>query len=106
MNAEWHALPDAVATMTGSAAMARDNGTLVFAAPWEGRAVALAVATIEQLDLPWDEFRNRLIQAIAETPDRPYYESWAIALERLVTEHSIAAPEEISAATPTERPPL
>ena len=39
-----NALPDEVAFMEGVAALPRDNGELVFAAPWEGRAFALAVA--------------------------------------------------------------
>ena len=100
------ALPDEVAMMDGSAALPRDNGELLFAAPWEGRAVALAVALVAQLDLPWDAFRLRLIDAIAEDPDRPYYESWAAALEALVVSLDLATPDGLAAATPTERPAL
>ena len=37
-------LPGELTSMTGPAALPRDNGELIFAAPWEGRAVALAVA--------------------------------------------------------------
>ena len=59
-------LPDEVALMDGDAALPRDNGELVFAAPWEGRVVAVAVALVDRLDLPWDAFRLRLIDAIAE----------------------------------------
>ena len=51
-------LPDEVAFMDGAAALPRDNGELVFAAPWEGRALAFAVALVERLDLPWDAFRH------------------------------------------------
>ena len=32
----------------------RDNGELVFDAPWQARALAIAVAVVEKLDLPWD----------------------------------------------------
>ena len=66
--------------MEGPAALPRDNGELVFSAPWEARAFALAVALVDRLDLPWDAFRSRLIEQIAAEPDRPYYESWAAAL--------------------------
>jgi hypothetical protein len=99
-------IPDALTTMDGPAALPRDNGELVFAAPWEGRAVALALALVERLDLPWDAFRLRLVDAIADDPERPYYESWAAALEGLVLGLELATPDAIAAATPTERSPL
>jgi nitrile hydratase accessory protein len=97
-------LPDEVALMDGDAALPRDNGELVFSAPWEGRAVAVAVTLVERLDLPWDAFRLRLVDAIAEDPDRPYYESWAAALESLVRSLGLATDVALDAATPTERP--
>jgi len=97
-------LPDDVALMDGPSALPRDNGELVFAAPWEGRAVAIAVASVERLGLPWDEFRLRLIDAIGEVPGRPYYESWAAALEALLIEHRVATTSALDAATPAFRP--
>jgi hypothetical protein len=62
----------------------RDNGELVFDAPWQARALAIAVAVVERLGLPRDAFRHRLMASIAEDPHRPYYESWTRALESLV----------------------
>jgi len=100
------ALPDEIAMMDGTDAPPRSNGELVFAAPWEGRAFALAVAVVEHLALPWDAFRHRLIDAIAEEPDRPYYESWAVALERLVVGLDLTTAAAVDAATPEERLPL
>ncbi len=99
-------LPDEIALMDGPAALPRDNGELVFAAPWEGRAFALAVAVVERTGLPWDAFRQRLIAAIADDPDRPYYESWAIALEALVVDLDLATGDALDAAMPSERLPL
>jgi hypothetical protein len=64
----------------------RDNGTLVFDAPWQGRALALAVLVVERTGGQWDDFRDELIASIAEAPDRPYWESWVDALERIVAE--------------------
>ncbi|MPY91497.1 MAG: nitrile hydratase subunit beta [Acidimicrobiia bacterium] len=55
-----------------------------FAEPWQARAFAVAVLACERLALPWDAFRDQLKAAIAEDPERPYYESWTVALERLV----------------------
>jgi hypothetical protein len=54
-----------------------------FDEPWQARAFALAVVTVEQLGLPWDAFRDRLKAAIADDPHRPYWESWLTALETL-----------------------
>jgi nitrile hydratase accessory protein len=84
----------------------RDNGELVFTEPWQGRVFALAVALVQQLGVPWDEFRTRLMAAIADDPDRAYYESWAVALEDLVVALGISSSSAIDAATPTERKPL
>ena len=55
-----------------------------FDEPWQARAFALAVLSVEQLGLPWDAFRDRLKTAIANNPHRPYWESWLTALETLV----------------------
>jgi nitrile hydratase accessory protein len=99
-------LADDLARLTGAAALPRDNGTLAFQAPWEGRAVALAVALVERLEIPWDDFRECLIASIADQPDRPYYESWTAALEQLVLDRALTTREALDAATPTERPVL
>jgi nitrile hydratase accessory protein len=92
--------------MDGPGALPRDNGELVFAAPWEARALALAVALVERLGLPWDAFRRHLIDAVAADPQRPYYESWAVALEAFVFELGISNPDALDAAEPAERSPL
>ncbi|MGH3636958.1 nitrile hydratase accessory protein [Mycobacterium sp.] len=84
----------------------RDNGELVFDAPWQARALAIALALVEKLDVPWDVFRRRLIAKIAEDPQRPYYDSWAKALESMVIELDLATRGALDAATPTERAPL
>ena len=106
MSGEANALPNEVALMDGPAALPRDNGALVFAAPWEGRAVAVVVTLVNRLGLPWDAFRLRLIEAIAVDPARPYYESWATALESLVLDLRLTTNEAIEAAVPSERLPL
>ncbi len=93
-------------TMVGVAAPPRDNGTLVFAAPWEGRAFAIAVEVVDRLGLPWEEFRTRLIAAISAVPTRPYYESWAAALEHLLVDHGVCSTGTLDDATPSERATL
>jgi hypothetical protein len=84
--AELRAAADA---MTGPEALPRVDGEPLFAEPWEGRAVALAVETVHRLDLEWDDFRQRLVSEIAAGPERPYYESWLRALEALSADHGL-----------------
>ena len=69
----------------------RQNGEVVFDAPWQGRVLAMAVGVVDGLGLEWDEFRQRLIAAIDDDPDRPYYESWTVALDDLVRTHVLRA---------------
>ncbi|MBE1549084.1 nitrile hydratase accessory protein [Mycobacterium sp. OAS707] len=88
------------------ASLPRDNGELVFEAPWQARALAIAVALVEKLDLPWDAFRHRLMAEIARDPQRPYYESWSAALESMVVDLELATPASLDAAAPTQRMPL
>ena len=67
----------------------RDNGELVFEAPWQGRVLALALGVVEHHGLEWDVFRQHLIAAIDDDPERPYYESFTVALEALVADLGI-----------------
>jgi nitrile hydratase accessory protein len=88
------------------ASLPRDNGELVFDAPWQARALAIAVALTEKLALPWEAFRLRLMDEIANDPQRPYYESWGAALESMVVDLHLATPAALDAAAPTARAPL
>ena len=67
----------------------RDNGELVFEAPWQGRVLGLALGVVEHYDLEWDDFRRHLIAAVDADPERPYYDSFAVALEALVADLGI-----------------
>jgi nitrile hydratase accessory protein len=95
-----------IALIDGAAGPPRDNGEVVFDAPWEARAFALAIAVVQRLDLPWDAFRLRLIDQITDAPDRPYYESWTLALELLILNLGLTTPDALDARTPAERAPL
>ena len=86
-----------IADMSGPAALPRLSGTLMFHDPWERRAFALGVALCEGGAFGWDDFRRRLIAAIAAggAADRPppeapgYYEHWLTALEQTLAEHGV-----------------
>jgi nitrile hydratase accessory protein len=84
-----------VRRMTGEAALPRQNGELVFDAPWQGRVLGMALALVEQRGLDWDEFRTRLIVAIDVDPSRPYYESWTAALTDLMIDLGVAGAGEV-----------
>lgn len=88
-----------IAGMHGHGALPRSNGELVFAAPWEGRVLAMAVGVVKTLDLAWDEFRLRLIAEISARPERAYYESWLAALERLVIERGAVSANNLAELT-------
>jgi nitrile hydratase accessory protein len=87
-----------ISAMGGAEALPRSNGELVFAAPWEGRAMAMAIGAVQSLGLPWDEFRSRLVAEIARAPERPYYESWLAALELLLCERGVIEERQLGAA--------
>jgi nitrile hydratase accessory protein len=88
----------AAAVLGGATAWPSDGGEPVFAAPWEGRAFAMALDVVERAGVPWEEFRRRLVAAIDDDPQRPYYESWVVALERLVLETAAVTTEAIARA--------
>ena len=62
----------------------RSNGAPLFDAPWQARAHAMAVLVVERTGRPWDDFRAHLIDAVADSPGRPYWESWVVALDEFL----------------------
>lgn len=75
-----------VAVLGEGAPLPTDGGEPLFAEPWEGRAFAMALDVVDRSGGSWEDFRTRLVAAIAEDGTRPYYASWVVALERLVVE--------------------
>ena len=69
------------------AAVPRRNGELVFDEPWQARVFGLAAAVVETRFAGDRElFRRQLVAAIAAEPERPYWESWTVALEGLLVD--------------------
>jgi nitrile hydratase accessory protein len=87
----------------GPAAPPRRNGELVFAAPWESRVFGATVALQAAGVFTWEDFRRRLIAAIArgEAPGggdgRGYWASWLAALEAVLAEAGVCASHELDA---------
>jgi hypothetical protein len=76
-----------LADVDGVAAPPRRNGELIFEAPWQSRVFGLCAAIVETcFDGDREPFRRQLIAAIAAEPDRPYWDSWTVALQHLVAE--------------------
>lgn len=69
-----------------------------FDEPWQARVFAMTQALLETTGLDRDEFRSRLVTSIADDPQRPYWESWLEALERLVAQRGLAGTEEFARA--------
>jgi nitrile hydratase accessory protein len=89
----------------GPAAPPRKNGELAFSEPWEGRLFGMTMALHEAGLLEWEEFRQRLIAAIAawdrehagSEREYRYYSCWQNAFERLLAERGLCATAEIEA---------
>ena len=85
------------------ASVPRQNGELVFDAPWQGRIFGMAIALSEQGVVPWEEFRRALIEAVAAAEARGgefhYYEVWLAAFERVLAAHGLVASGELEEAT-------
>jgi len=91
---------DRIDRLTGAAAVPRQNGELVFEAPWQSRAFGMAVGLAEKGFYQWDEFRDLLIAEIAATteqdpassPATVYYDQWTAALEKLLCKKGLVEP--------------
>lgn len=68
-----------------------------FSAPWEAQVFALAVKLNEAGLFTWNEWAATLGAELAREPQRPYYESWLAALERISEGHgAMTGPERIA----------
>jgi hypothetical protein len=74
----------------GPDAPPRRNGELVFDAPWQSRVFGLCAAIVSTcFNGDREPFRQQLIAAIAAEPERPYWDSWTVALQRLVVDEGL-----------------
>ena len=79
-----------------SANLPKDEDGPVFAEPWEAQAFAMAVKLHEKGVFTWTEWAETLGAELHGEPDRPYYESWLAALERIVeAKDVISGPERL-----------
>jgi nitrile hydratase accessory protein len=106
---------DAVLEWHGPLSPPRRNGELVFDAAWESRVFGMTMTLYERGAFAWDEFRDRLIAAIAEWERAPgrdddayrYWDRWLEAFESLLATKGLCPPAAIDARTAelAARPP-
>jgi nitrile hydratase accessory protein len=81
----------------------RRNGELVFDAPWQGRIFGMAVALSERGVIPWEEFRQALIGAVASAEtsggEFRYYDAWLAAFERVLAARGLVGADELEETT-------
>ena len=84
----------------------RRNGELVFDAMWESRIFGMTMTLYEGGCFDWDEFRARLIKAMAawEHAAQPgavyrYWDCWLAAFEQLMADKGLCSRETLDART-------
>ena len=92
-----------ISAMEAQIALPRENGELIFQAPWEARAFGLAVALNQQDLYEWREFSAELAATIAaaEQNNDPssYYARWVASLEELIIAKGLLSREQLDAKT-------
>ena len=89
--AERRALERLLSDLPDTGAIPRREGELAFDAPWEVRALGMAVKLHEDGRFPWSDFQARLVDEIGEWEQTgpgeregwSYYRHFVRALERL-----------------------
>jgi len=107
--------PEAVLAWDGPGAPPRRNCELAFDALWESRVFGMTMTLYERGAFRWEEFRDRLIEAIAAwehaphpaTEAYPYWRCWLTAFERVLADKDLCGPELLEAriAELAARPP-
>ena len=92
-----------ISAMEAQIALPRENGELIFQAPWEARAFGLAVALNQQDLYEWREFSAELAATIAAADQNnapsSYYTRWVASLEELVIARGLLSREQLDAKT-------
>ncbi len=92
-----------IADARGAAAPPRENGELVFDAPWQGRAFGIALAVRAHQPYAWDELRvlleKRIAAAGAADDGSRYYEYWVASLQELLEQRQSINSEELDRRT-------
>jgi nitrile hydratase accessory protein len=89
-----------IADMTGTAALPRKNGELVFDEAWQGRIFGMTVAMSHDASSEWRELQAQLIaETEREGESTSYYERWLHAFERLLADKGLVDPAALAERT-------
>ncbi len=92
-----------ISAMEAQIALPRENGELIFQAPWEARAFGLAVALNAKELYEWREFSAELAATIATADQNNdpanYYTRWIASLEELIIAKGLLSREQLDAKT-------
>lgn len=79
----------------------RRNGSPVLDAPWQVRALGLAVALHVEQRCDWSTFQSLLTSSLQRAPadSRGYYERWIASLEKLAMTSGLVSEEELEQRT-------
>jgi len=107
--------PERVLEWDGRLSPPRRNGEIVFAELWESRVFGMTMTLYEAGVFQWEEFRDRLIAAIAawerahqpNDADYRYWNCWLEAFERLLEAKGLCSADVLDrrAAELAARPP-
>jgi nitrile hydratase accessory protein len=107
--------PPTVLDWDGPLSPPRRNGEIVFDTLWQSRLFGMTMVLYEAGSFRWEEFRDRLIAAIAawenehlhDGSEYHYWDCWLQAFEGLLADKGLCPPAELSArvAEFATRPP-
>ena len=90
--------------LADSQSLPKDADGPVFSEPWQAQAFAMAVKLHEAGVFSWPEWTDALGHELKAAPQRPYYESWLAALEKLAEAKGVmTAPERLARIAAWER---
>jgi nitrile hydratase accessory protein len=83
----------------------RQNGELIFEAPWQTRAFGMVMALTSSDFIEWEDFRQTLINEIGawehqhgrQADGWSYYERWLVTLETVLLSRGILTSDQLAA---------
>lgn len=88
---------DLVTALPEGVAPEQRNGALVLEAPWQLRALAVAVGLHVDGSCDWAAFQSLLAGGASDEEGVVGYEGWVVALEDLATRSDLVTREELDA---------
>lgn len=75
--------------------MALENDEPVFREPWEAQAFAMVIDLHQHGVFDWSEWADFLSKEVHSGLERPYYQHWLCALEKIVAAKKLTSVEDL-----------